>query len=214
MARVTHVYGIDHVAKMIGESLELIEVVSWNSDNIDYGEMIHVHDGTEEGITTFTDRGVESLQEFLADVRTWDGGIRQFLIDQQCEPDVIEHIMANRARDLMPHGLRRMVTLTSFGFVRKSRISRRQNASRKVRNRRFCLGGGFLTFWSFLCSFSRIGIGGYLPTPFLFGFSTFSGFLCFSGFCAFQPSGASCRPTIRGLFFRLIDLFGLLTFLS
>ena len=96
MARVTHVYGIDHVAKMIGESRELTDVVSWNSDNIDYGEMIHVHDGTEEGITTFTDRGVESLQEFLADVRTWDGGIRQFLIDQQCEPDVIEHIMANK----------------------------------------------------------------------------------------------------------------------
>ena len=43
--------------------------------------MIHVQDGTEEGITTFTDRGIESLQEFLADVRTWNGGIRQFLID-------------------------------------------------------------------------------------------------------------------------------------
>jgi hypothetical protein len=77
MARVTHVTSIDHVAKMIGESVELIEVVSWNSDNIDYGEMIHVYDGTEEGITTFTDRGIESLQEFLAEVRTWNGGIRQ-----------------------------------------------------------------------------------------------------------------------------------------
>ena len=55
--------------------------VSRNSDNIDYGEMIHVQDGTEEGITTFTDRGIESLQEFLADVRTWNGGVRQFLID-------------------------------------------------------------------------------------------------------------------------------------
>ena len=29
--------------------------------------MIH---GTEEGITTFTDRGNETLQEFLADLRT------------------------------------------------------------------------------------------------------------------------------------------------
>ena len=94
MARATHVYAIDHVAKMIGESRELIEVVSWNSDNIDYGEMIHVHDGTKEGITTFTDCGIESLQEFLADVRTWNGGIRQFLINQQCEPDVIERIIA------------------------------------------------------------------------------------------------------------------------
>ena len=60
--------------------------------------MIHVHDGTEEGITTFTDRGIESLQEFLADVRTWNGGIRQFLIDQQCEPDVIERIMAKEQK--------------------------------------------------------------------------------------------------------------------
>jgi hypothetical protein len=57
--------------------------------------MIHVHDGTEEGITTFTDSGIESPQEFLADVRTWRGGIRQFLIDRQCEPDDIERIMAN-----------------------------------------------------------------------------------------------------------------------
>ena len=94
MAHTTHVYTIDHVATLIGEYLELLREVASNSDNIDYGEMIHVHDGTEEGITTFTDRGIESLQEFLADVRTWNGGIRQFLIDQQCEPGAIERIMA------------------------------------------------------------------------------------------------------------------------
>ena len=98
MSRVTHVHSIGQVARRIGESLELIEVVSWNSDNIDYGEMIYVHDGTEEGITTFTDRGIESLQEFLADVRTWNGGIRQFLIDQQCAPDAIERIMAKEQK--------------------------------------------------------------------------------------------------------------------
>lgn len=98
MARITNVYTIDHVAKTIGESLELVEVVSSNSDNIDYGEMIHVHDGTDAGITTFTDRGIESLREFLADVRTWNGGIRQFLVDQQCEPDVIGRIMADEKK--------------------------------------------------------------------------------------------------------------------
>ena len=102
MARITYVYSIDQVARMTGESLELIEVVSWNSDNIDYGEMIHVHDGTEEGITTFTDRGIEALQEFLADIRTRDGGIRQFLIDQQCQPEVIECIMANEVKPRRP----------------------------------------------------------------------------------------------------------------
>lgn len=98
MARPTYVYSIDHVARMIDESLELIDIVSSNSDNIDYGEMIEVHHGTDESITTFTERGVECLQEFLADIRTWDGGIRQFLIDEQCAPDVVERIMAHEKK--------------------------------------------------------------------------------------------------------------------
>lgn len=95
MARGTSVYTIDEVAKRIGEPLELLEIISWNDDNIDYGEMIWVDNGTDEGIKTFTDRGIECLQELIADIRTWNGGIRQFLIDEQCEPDVIERIMAN-----------------------------------------------------------------------------------------------------------------------
>ena len=98
MARATHVYSIGHVATMIGESLDLIEVVTSNSDNIPYGEMIRVHDGTEEGITTLTDLGVESLQELLADIRTWDGGIHQFLIDEQCDQAIIERITAREAK--------------------------------------------------------------------------------------------------------------------
>ena len=98
MARVTHTYTIDEVAKMIGESPELIEITSANSDNIDYGEMIWVDNGTEEGIKTFTDRGIECLQELIADIRTWEGGIREFLRDEQCEPDVIERIMADEIR--------------------------------------------------------------------------------------------------------------------
>ena len=95
MARVIHVHTIDEVARRIGENLELIEIVSANSDNIDYGEMIWVDDGTEEGIETFTDRGIECLQEPLADIRTWDGGIREFLRDEQCYLEVIESIMAD-----------------------------------------------------------------------------------------------------------------------
>jgi hypothetical protein len=98
MARPAYVLSIDHVAGMIDESLELIDIVSSNSDNIDYGEMIEVNQGTDESITTFTERGVECLQEFLADVRTWDGGIHQFLIDEQCAPDVIERIMAHEKK--------------------------------------------------------------------------------------------------------------------
>ncbi|MGV2184694.1 hypothetical protein [Rhizobium rhizogenes] len=98
MARPTHVYTIEYVATLIGENLELLEEIVSNSDNIDYGEMIHVYDGTDEGSTTFTDRGIESLQEFLADVRSWEGGVRQFLLDEQCDPEKIERIMADEPK--------------------------------------------------------------------------------------------------------------------
>ena len=98
MARPTHVYTIEYVTTLISENLELIEEVARNSDNIDYGEMIHAYDGSEEGITTFTDRGIESLKEFLADIRTWEGGVRQFLIDEQCHPERIERIMADEPK--------------------------------------------------------------------------------------------------------------------
>jgi hypothetical protein len=83
---------------MIGESPELIEITSANSDNIDYGEMIWVDNGTEERIKTFTDRGIECLQELLADIRTWDGGILEFLRYEQCDPAVIERIMADQQK--------------------------------------------------------------------------------------------------------------------
>jgi hypothetical protein len=98
MARPTHVYTIDYVASLIGENIELLQQIASNSENIDYDEMIHAHDGSEEGITTFTDRGIESLKEFLADIRTREGVVRQFLVDEQCDPEKIERIMADEPK--------------------------------------------------------------------------------------------------------------------
>lgn len=98
MARDTTFYSLAHAATMIGENRELLEVVAANPDDVDYGEMIHIIDGSEEAITAFTARGIESLQEFLQDVRSWPGGIRQFLIDQECNPVLIERIMADERK--------------------------------------------------------------------------------------------------------------------
>lgn len=64
-------------------------------DNIDYGEMIHIHDGTDEGMTTFTERGIENLRELLEEIRSWDGGIHAFLIDEKFDPDLIKRIIAD-----------------------------------------------------------------------------------------------------------------------
>ena len=94
MARPTLFYAMDYVAELIGENLELLAEVARNSDNIDEGDMINVSAGPHESIIAFTDRGIEHLQDFLADVRSQVGGIRQFLVDSQCEPEVIERIMA------------------------------------------------------------------------------------------------------------------------
>lgn len=98
MGRDTYVCAIDYVAKRIGENLELLEEIAGNPDNIDYGEMIDVVTGPDKAIIAFTSRGVENLQEFIADVRTSQGGMRQFLIEQNCDPAMIERIMANELR--------------------------------------------------------------------------------------------------------------------
>jgi hypothetical protein len=85
-------------AKHLGENVDLVDQVLSNSDNLDEGDLAHVHDGTEVGITIITGRGIEALEELLADIRTWPGGIRQFLIDEHCDPETIERIMADEAK--------------------------------------------------------------------------------------------------------------------
>lgn len=95
MSATTLVHTLQEVARRTGENLELIAIITRNSDNIDYGEMVWVNDGTEKGITTLTDRGIECLTDVLTDIRTWRGGIREFLENEQCEPDEIARIMAD-----------------------------------------------------------------------------------------------------------------------
>ncbi|MHC2545290.1 hypothetical protein FB001_1669 [Ensifer sp. SEMIA 135] len=76
----------------------LLDGVSLSLTNIAEGEMVHVRDGSEYGTRGLTGDGVEGLQELLADIRTWDGGIRQFLIDERCDPEMIERIMADEVK--------------------------------------------------------------------------------------------------------------------
>lgn len=98
MARSRFIYTLSQVASMTGENLELIEEVTANSDNISEGELVYVSDGTEDGTKGLTENGVEELQSLLADIRTWDGGIREFLIDAQCDPQIIDRIMADEMK--------------------------------------------------------------------------------------------------------------------
>ncbi|MBY2907734.1 hypothetical protein [Rhizobium leguminosarum] len=78
-----------------GENLELLEEVTANLDNIAEGELVYVRDGSEDGTKGLTENGIDDLRDLLADIRTWDGGIRQFLVDEKCDPEMIERVMAD-----------------------------------------------------------------------------------------------------------------------
>jgi hypothetical protein len=101
MARSRFIYTLKEVAGRIGENLELIEVVTANSDNIAEGELVYVRDGTEDDTKGLTENGIDDLQNLLADIRTWDGGIRQFLVDEQCDPELIERVMADEMNHVL-----------------------------------------------------------------------------------------------------------------
>jgi hypothetical protein len=98
MARSRFIYTLSQVAGMIGENFELIEEVTANSDNISEGELVYVSDGSEDGTKGLTENGIEELQSLLADIRKWDGGIREFLIETQCDPETIDRIMVDEMK--------------------------------------------------------------------------------------------------------------------
>ena len=98
MARSRFIYTLKQVAVMIGENLELIEEVTANSDNISEGELVYVSDGSEDGTKGLTENGIDDLQSLLADIRPWDGGIRQFLVGEQCDPEMIDRVMVDEVK--------------------------------------------------------------------------------------------------------------------
>lgn len=100
MARSRFIYTLQEVASMIGENLELIEEVTANSDNIAEGELVYIRDGSEDGTRGLTENGIDDLQNLLAEIRTWDGGIRQFLTDEQGDPEMIKQVMVDEAKRL------------------------------------------------------------------------------------------------------------------
>ncbi|TIU70316.1 MAG: hypothetical protein E5W13_28065, partial [Mesorhizobium sp.] len=69
MATITYVFTIDHVAKKLGEDPELLQAIVSNDDNLSYGSIISVYDGTDEAITALTDDGIDELRQMLAHAR-------------------------------------------------------------------------------------------------------------------------------------------------
>ncbi|MER8868011.1 hypothetical protein NKI19_30730 [Mesorhizobium sp. M0751] len=98
MATITYVFTINHVAKMLGEDPELLEAIVYNDDNLSYGSIISVYDGTDEAITALTDDGVDELRQMLAHARRSTNDWNDFLEDFVSDPDIIARIKAKSPR--------------------------------------------------------------------------------------------------------------------
>jgi hypothetical protein len=56
--------------------------------------MIQAHNGTAPPLYHLHRARGRCLHALSTDNRNWDGGIRKFLFDELCGPDIIERIMA------------------------------------------------------------------------------------------------------------------------
>lgn len=63
MAAITHVFTLARVAEMLGEDKDLLYKISIEMEPED--GVIHVCGTNDDGITTFTDFGIENLPELL-----------------------------------------------------------------------------------------------------------------------------------------------------
>ena len=91
-------YEISYAAEMIDENSEIVDVISANLDNIDDGEMFTMWTSHEHGFIALTDRGIEGLKAFLADLRTSPIGIREFLVAENSSQETITRIIAHEPR--------------------------------------------------------------------------------------------------------------------
>lgn len=88
MATVTHVHSLAYVARILGEDVELLEAITDNDDNLDYGDIITVWTGSEETMTALTDDGIDALRDLLADARRSPEAWQDFLQSFVDDPDL------------------------------------------------------------------------------------------------------------------------------
>jgi hypothetical protein len=86
------------VASELGENAELVDHILSNSDNISDEAMTYVVTGPDQGFEALTKDGIVQLRELIEDIRTWPGGIADFLKSEMCEADMIERIMKDEIR--------------------------------------------------------------------------------------------------------------------
>lgn len=98
MAMITHVFTIGYVAKKLGEDPDLLRAIVSNDDNLSYGSIINVYDGTDEGITALTDNGIDELEQMLVYARRSTEKWNDFLHDFLSAPDIVARVKGKSPR--------------------------------------------------------------------------------------------------------------------
>jgi len=98
MATITYVFTIDHVAEMLGEDLQLLQVIVRNSDNLTYGNIISVVTGDDEAITALTDDGIDELNQMLSTARRSPEAWNEFLDSFVDDEELIARVKAKSPR--------------------------------------------------------------------------------------------------------------------
>ena len=98
MAAVTHVSTIGHVAKMLGEDIELLEAIISNDNNLTYGNIVSVYAGADETVTALTNDGIEELKDMIRDARITIELWHEFLEDFVDDADLVARIKAKPPR--------------------------------------------------------------------------------------------------------------------
>lgn len=67
MAAISHVFTITYVAEMLGEDEDWLHELS--IDMLPEDGCLHVYGVGQDGITAFTEHGIENLKQIIADMR-------------------------------------------------------------------------------------------------------------------------------------------------
>jgi len=92
MAKITFVVTMKRVAEILEEDLEFLQKIVANDDNLSYGNIIDIEDGSDDSNIALTSDGVEELRQMLIDARSsdeeWDIFLRDFIGD----PEIIARV--------------------------------------------------------------------------------------------------------------------------
>jgi hypothetical protein len=98
MAAITHLRTINHVAKILGEDVELLEAIICNDDNLTYGNIVKVYASPDEAISALTDDGIEELKDMIQAARISTKTWHTFLDDFVDDADLVTQIKAKSPR--------------------------------------------------------------------------------------------------------------------